>query len=203
MALVKVESPSIPAVSEETVWAHLRLDIDEAASPAEPVDADYVRGLIEAAIGEVDGADGLLGRALITQRWAISFDRWPRVIELPLPPLQAVETIQFVDPAGVLQTMAPSTYSVSGVGAACKAEVAPARGTWWPTVRDQREAIVIRFRCGYGDTPADVPAPIQQAIVETVATRYAFRETVGSGSIFTRIPAGAQAALDNYRIWAF
>jgi uncharacterized phiE125 gp8 family phage protein len=66
-----------------------------------------------------------------------------------------------------------------------------------------REAIIVRFTCGYGDTSADVPAPIRQALLEVVATRYAFREAVGSGSITTRIPAGAQAALDNFRLWSF
>jgi uncharacterized phiE125 gp8 family phage protein len=64
-----------------------------------------------------------------------------------------------------------------------------------------REAICIRFKAGYGDAPEDVPAPIRQALMEIVATRYAFREAVGAGVSFSRIPEGARAALDNYRMW--
>jgi uncharacterized phiE125 gp8 family phage protein len=208
MTLVQLEPPAALAVEETTVWDHLRVDrtvdIGESPTVLAPVDRAYIYGLIEAAIGEVDGADGLLGRALVTQGWMFSIDcGFPRVIEVPLPPLRSIDEIRYVDPAGDLHVLDPDRYRVCGIGGAAKAEITPAPGCAWPETAYMREAIIVRFTCGYGDTSADVPAPIRQALLETVATRYAFRETVGSGATFMRIPAGAQAALDNYRLWTF
>jgi hypothetical protein len=37
--------------------------------------------------------------------------------------------------------------------------------------------------------------------MEIISTRYSFREAVGAGVSFSRIPEGARAALDNFRLW--
>ena len=83
-------------------------------------DADLA-SLLRAARQEIDGSSGWLGRALITQTWDLlptSFPTagWP--IYIPLPPLQSVTSISYVDAAGATQTIAASEYRVLNRGTA-------------------------------------------------------------------------------------
>lgn len=205
MSLKLVSAPQGLAVSEETVWDHLRLVLaDQGASPPEeaPEDRDYVRGLIEAAIGEVDGVNGLLSRALITQTWQLRLHRFPRVVELPLPPLQEVLEVAYRDASGALQTLPETSFQVAGVQDEGKGRLEPLAGCYWPETGDYVEAVLITFRAGYGDSPAQIPAPIRSAILEIVAARYAFRESITPAAQYFLLPRSAVNALENYRVWA-
>ncbi|MDT3686759.1 MAG: hypothetical protein RO009_17145 [Pseudorhodoplanes sp.] len=205
MSLKLISAPQALAVSEQTVWDHLRLVLaDQGTSPPEeaPEDRAHVRGLIEAAIGEVDGINGLLSRALITQTWQLRLHRFPRVVELPLPPLQEVLEVSYRDPAGTLQTLPETAFQVAGIGDEGKGRIEPLAGSYWPETGDYVEAVLITFRAGYGDTPEDVPATIRSAILEIVAARYAFRESITPAAQYFMLPRSAVNALENYRVWA-
>lgn len=62
-------------VADATLWSHLR--VDASGSPAEPEDADYIRMLREMAASYLDGANGVMGRALLTQSWYGRLDAFP------------------------------------------------------------------------------------------------------------------------------
>jgi uncharacterized phiE125 gp8 family phage protein len=186
---------------ELPVWlneakAHLRI--------CDSADDALITSYIETVVSTLDGADGQLGRCLLKQSWALAIDfGFPRVIKVPLPPLISVDSITYVDANGVQQTVDPSVYQVTGVSGADKAKILPAVGRNWPTPRHCPEAVMVRFTAGYGEHHEDVPPAIRGAILEMVAQRYAFREAAIAGTIITAIPASAQEALSNYRVWSF
>lgn len=98
-------------------------------------------------------------------------------LELPLPPLQQVTQITYVDPTGATPTLDPSQYLVDD--ASQPARIYPAYGTSWPATRAQRNAIAVRIVTGYPDA-ASVPPTMKGAIKKFVAHFYENREPVSA-----------------------
>lgn len=126
---------------------------------------ELLAGYLAAATAHLDGWAGILGRALATQTWKLYLRKFPaKTLRLPLPPLQSVSGITYLDPDGATQTLAASVYTVL---AGERAEVELAYGQSWPAIRTQSRAIAVTFVCGWaksGDAwPAKV-APIRHAL---------------------------------------
>lgn len=147
-------------------------------------DDDYIASLVAGAQRYLDGAGGVLARALMTQAWAYDLDDFPRrrcrgrgdlAIEIPLPPLQSIESVTYWDTTGVQQTLEPSSYldHVGGFGL-----IEPAPGTAWPQTQRRRRAATISFTAGFGDDVSDVPDNYVQAARMLVAHWYKNREAV-------------------------
>jgi uncharacterized phiE125 gp8 family phage protein len=182
----------------QSVCDHLRVEADLDASPVlAPADLNLIRSFTEAAVDLLDGAGGMLHRALLTQTWQAKFDYFPRCIELTLPPIQSVTSIQYLTDDGDTATLLSSAYRVSGLGT-WRTEIAPVPGTSWPTTQGVREAVTATFITGH-NTADDVPSPIRQAILQIVAHWYAYREA--AGDTLSEIPYGAKALLAPYRVF--
>lgn len=166
----------------QSVCDHLRRKavLESGDSPPNviaPTDLDHIRRLTETAVAKLDGPKGIIGRALLTQRWSVWLDCFPPVIELPIPPLQTITCIKYVDINGDWQTLPSSAYRVSGAQS-WRPEIAPAHGETWPSTRNVRQSVEVRIRVGYGDTADDVPEELLQAIRLLVAHYYKQRELV-------------------------
>ncbi|MER9914005.1 hypothetical protein NKJ71_25600 [Mesorhizobium sp. M0050] len=155
------------------VCDHLRVEFGGSL----PTDKAYILSCIAAAVSRLDGNLGRLGRCLLTQEWTLYLDRFPTCIELPLPPLQEVIHLKYLDTDGTLQTLDPSAYRVSGAGS-WRPEISPAYGESWPDSRFVADAVQVRFRAGYGDSEENVPPPILQAINVMAAHYYVERQPV-------------------------
>lgn len=116
--------------------------------------------LITVARQILDGYDGRLGRALMTQTWELRFDWFPAYeIVLPLPPLQSVVSVKYLDDNEVEQTVDPADYMIDGQRLVAKSMVS------WPSSSTSTPgAVRIQFKAGYGDDGEDVPEPIRQWI---------------------------------------
>lgn len=172
MWLSQVTAPAETPVTLSEAKAHLRvLNVSQDA---------LITALIEAATTHLEGRHGILGRALVTQTWDTRIDRFPWQargrLELPLPPLQTVTWIKYIDDVGAEQTLATDQYAVDPqhlIGC-----VRPAYGKQWPTTLCDEGAVRIRFVAGYGAASA-VPRPIKQAILLLVGHWWVHREAVG------------------------
>jgi uncharacterized phiE125 gp8 family phage protein len=100
-------------------------------------------------------------RTFVTTRYLLYLDGFADEMELPSPPLVSVESIKYVDIAGIEQTLDPSLYLV--IPAGLVGRVVPAHGKSWPSTQDIPQAVRIAFTAGYG-TAADVPANLKRAI---------------------------------------
>ncbi len=171
MGLKLVTPPEVEPVTLAEAKAHLRLDTD--------ADDAYVSALVTAARERVEL---FLRRALITQAFEYTLDGFPtsQVIDLPRPPLQSVESIQYTDTAGIVQTLAPEDYVVDASSSEI-GRVALAWNRFWPITRSSINSIVIQFTVGYGDGAEDVPQVIKQGILIEISNLYENREDVVVG----------------------
>jgi uncharacterized phiE125 gp8 family phage protein len=186
-ALAQVTAPVSEPITLEDTKAFLRIDGE--------FDNDHLQQLIATARRHFDGKDAWFGRALISQTWDLYLDGFPSPpLRLPLPPLQSVTSIQYIDPAGALQTWPPSEYVVdiySDPG-----RIVPAYGTSWPDVQAMPSAVIIRFVAGYG-THHQVPDDIKTWLKQAVAYFYERREA-------TELPGGFYWSLARYKAaWSF
>lgn len=130
-----------------------------------------------------------LGRYLITQTVDGYFDDFPggdrRVY---LPPLQSVTSITYVDLDGTTQTLANTEYLVNDKSTPCWIEEAYSK--MWPAVRQQANAVRVRFVAGYGAAAA-VPACIKDWMLFKINTMWETRTTftISTGrAALTQIP---------------
>lgn len=194
--MTRVGAAPAPALSLEEARLHLRVNAATLPLPPHP-DDPLIQAYVQAATNELDGIDGWLGRALVTQQWRLNLDGFPAgAITLPLPPLQSVGEIRYTAPDGAEVVLPPSAYRVltwdSDPG-----HVEPAFGAAWPAVRRQTAAVAITYSCGFGD-PAKVPELIRNYIRLRLGQFYENRELVAVGVIVTTIPFMADS-LESFR----
>lgn len=212
MPRILVTPPTLEPVELVRAKEHLRTDLSSSAEDA------LIEILVSAAR---EWAEGQTSRALITQTWRESFDRFPAggespwrqgygwrrhpladqleydAIRLGLAPVQSVSSVKYIDATGAEQTMPPSDYVVDT--ASLPAKIRPAYGVTWPDTRAQANAVTVEYVAGYGDDPASVPAPIRAAMLLVLGDLYANREAQIVGTIVNENPT-AKALLGPYRV---
>jgi uncharacterized phiE125 gp8 family phage protein len=160
--LTLATAPAATPVSLAEARAHCRADT---------ADDTLLQIYLDAAVAHVDGAEGVLGRCLVTQSWDYKLDCFPDEITVPLPTLQSVTSVKYYDVDGVEQTWDSANYTVSGQ------RIVPVDA--WPDFdTDRPYPITVRFVAGYG-LAASVPAAIKAAILLLVGDLYANREAGG------------------------
>jgi uncharacterized phiE125 gp8 family phage protein len=153
--LTRVAAPASNPVSLDEARSHCRAD---------SADDTMLQVYLDAAVAHVDGAEGTLGRCLVTQTWDYKLDAFPAEIKVPLPTLQTVTSVKYYDTAGVEQTWDSANYYVSGQ------RIVPVDA--WPDYdTDRPHPITVRFVAGYGD-PEDVPAQAKWLILLLVEDAY-------------------------------
>ena len=182
MSLKRTVDPTELPLSLEEVKDHIRW---ESAAADEAQIMLYMRSAVE----QMDGAAGVLNRALVTQTWQIDFDWFPRgAIRIPLPPLQSITSVQYIDTDGVTQTLAASKYKVLNINTPTRAgRIETAFGETWPSTRDEGEAVTVTFVAGYGARNA-VPEHIRHLLLFTIEDAYDGRAPIDAKPL-TRTPA--------------
>lgn len=174
--LTRVTAPAATPITLSEARSHCRADT---------ADDTMLQIYLDAAVAHVDGAEGVLGRCLVTQTWDYSLDCFPDEIKVPLPTLQSVTSVKYWDEAGIEQTWASANYHVAGQ------RIVPVDGQDWPDYdTDRPYPITVRFVAGYGDA-ADVPAAIKAAILLYIGDLYANREAQQDAQLFDNVAAKA------------
>ena len=131
-----------------------------------PADIDNVdQETIDAVVGEIDGPDGWLGRAIGAQTLEWSLSEWQdRNLLLPCAPVIDVVSVSYTDTKGVEQTVDSVNYGKTG-------DYLWFKPAWhMPSLGCYPEAVRIRYRAGYDNRPvADggtgpIPAQIRKAV---------------------------------------
>ena len=132
-----LESPTAEPVSLKQAICHLR-EGDEAQD-------DLIRGLIRVSRQHVED---FTRRALVMQSWRVTLSAFHSVIELPVLPVRAISSIQYVDTEGTTQTLSSSLYQVD-LTTSDRAKIMPAYGETWPSTRGETfNAVTIDFVVG-------------------------------------------------------
>lgn len=171
MRLTRTSAPAVTPVSLTDAKTHLRISNTKSDTT--------LTSLVAVAAELMDGREGILRRALITQSWRMTLDAFPaeRGFRLPLPPLQTVDSIQYYDADNVLQTLATSEYVVIIDELFGRVELATTAS--WPSTYDRDDAVLVTFTAGYGATAAAVPEPLRHAMLLYVAELYSARGDAG------------------------
>lgn len=150
-----VTAPVVEPVSLDEAKEHLRVEM-------EMTDEDP---LIDSMTRSVRAeCESIARRAFVTQTWDLILDAWPTtgVIEVPLPPLQSVTSITYVDSDEIGYTMPATDYGVD-------ADSEPGRiylkaGKSWPggSLR-QVAGVKVRFVAGFSS--ADLVPDIYKAAI--------------------------------------
>lgn len=196
---LKVETaPPVEPVDINEIKDHLRITNTE--------EEDYLETLIHTA-REV--CERRSNRAYIEQTLIKTFDQWPEFpIELPRPPVQSIEKIEYKDKDGDLTEWDSSNYVLDDYSFIPK--IYKEHNVELPSVElSSANAIQITYIAGYakddsGDTTnyrKNVPARYKHAIKLLVGEWYRMREEIiGSGAVPQSIPDGVSKLLGSDRV---
>jgi uncharacterized phiE125 gp8 family phage protein len=182
---MRLELLSPPATEPVTLAeVKTRLRIDDASDDA---------GVTRLIASATKHAESITRRAFVTQSWALTLDAFPAgSISLPLPPLQSVEEITYIDSTGATLTLATTEYLVDKNGMI--GMIHRAYNKQWPITRTQPMAVRIKFTAGYGNATA-VPSDLASAMMLLVAHWDQNREPVVVGTIVSSVPLSVDSLL--------
>jgi len=182
-------APAAEPVTTAECKSHLNLD-----------ESYYDTILDNLALAARQKVEAETGRQLITATYDLVLDKFPagrRIMHLPKGQVQSVSAITYTDTAGSSATFSASDYIVS-----IKRDpgsVTPAYDKTWPSARLERDAVQVRWICGYGGA-SDVPQSIKQAILLLVGHWFENREAVLVGPGATVLPMAVESLLAPYRL---
>lgn len=162
-------APAAEPLTLAQALAHLREEADGGANDA------YIATLISVAR---QACEDRTERTLISTPWLLQMDAFPPAggaLALRQAPVLAVQSLQYLDDTGALQTLDPADYVLDT--ASEPARLVPAPGTTWPaTQTDAINAVRVAYTAGYGTTADAVPLPLRQWVLLAVGSLYNTRE---------------------------
>lgn len=177
------------------------LTLDEAKKQVEIERADhyhdaYLTSLIKAARNR---AEIETSRQIMTATWDLTLDKFPdgyKHIKVPLPPLQSVTSVTYLDDDGDTQTFSSAAYKV--ITGREPGRIALRSGYAWYSTRNEEEVVTVRFVAGY-TSAANVPDLLKIAMRMMIGHWFENREEVVVGNYATVIPKGAEDILYSCR----
>lgn len=154
---------------------------------------DYIAGLVAAATSHVEVH---CGRSYSAQGLTLYLHTFAPEIVLLRGPVSEVSSVQYLDEAGVLQTLSASVYDTDLFSD--PATITLAAGQSWPAVAQRRNAVQIEYTVGAGDAPK----PVKMAIKLLVGQWFEMRSAVNDKIIY-ELPNGIAAVLANHRSYGF
>lgn len=191
-------APSPPLITMAEAKAHLRVDFN--------ADDALITRLIGAA---TTMAERRMRRPILARQWRMTLEgfpsnrwasaypiqdgeinpprfgysgdstRYPDAINLPLAPVQSIDSINYVDINNASQLLAGTEYVASLDY--LPPRIVPAAGKSWPATGDHPSAVTIVFLAGITADPLLVPGPIVQATLLILGHLYEHREDVTPG----------------------
>lgn len=199
-----VQPPMIEPISIDQAIAHLRLN---------PDDVDLLD--LQAKITEARAAtEDYIGRALAPQVLELATDSFPasqydgflaesafNELELPMPPVIAIESVNYLDETGIDTLLELNGYVLDYHSQ--PAVVYLPYGATWPAIARGRNAVRIRYMAGY-DTPGGSPDnhPLPPAILAAMKLMLGHlweNRELSSDATITEIPLGFVSLLRLYQ----
>lgn len=145
---IQHSAPTAEPIHLTEAKIHLRLAVD--AEDAVDNGGHHDAILLPIIAGARMQAEAVQWRSLVLQVFDLYLDEWPMSgeIEIPFPPLRAVDSISYTDSEGVTATIPVEDYSVDL--ASFRGRVILGDGKSWPSVElAAANPIKIRFKAGY------------------------------------------------------
>jgi len=147
-----------------TAPAELPVSLGEVKRDARAVSDDddaELAAFLGAAVVELDGYHGILGRCIMAQTWRQGFSRWARELLLPFPDVSSA-TVAYYDEAGAKQTVDGSSFTIERLDVGDVVRFAD--GFAFPTLETARRfPVEIEVTAG-ADKPSEVSEVIRLAV---------------------------------------
>lgn len=192
---IPVTPPAIKPVTLAEAKAHL--DVSYTTRDTQ------ITALIGAATAHLDGWTGILGRVLCEQTWRQDFDRFARVLRIPLAPVISITSVKYDDADGVEQTVAAENFDLLLDDLGPYVEFVDAYS--FPALSDRRPALRVSYLAGYpnsGTAPnqtSTVPDDIKHAILLMVRHWFDNPSAVSVGVPAQNMPLAVDALLAKHR----
>lgn len=151
-----------------------------------------LQSYIVAATAYLDGENGILGRALMSQSVSQSFADFSN-LTLSYGPASSIVSVEYYDETNAVQTLAGASLLQTNVGSCVYFD-----GDF-AAVYDRPDAVTVNYIAGYADA-ASVPASIKLAITMLAASWYCMRETVSDDEKAFIVPFGVQYLIAPHRM---
>lgn len=187
-------------LSRQSGPAVLPVTIEECKRDLRILDSDqdvYLNELIVAAVDYLDGHNGVLGHAMITQTWRLTLKRFYDTVRLPFAPVQSVSAITYYDGDNAEQSLDVASFTLAGATDYAWLERVPT--VTLPGTYDRPDAVRVDFVAGYGDTASDVPAGIRRAIRMLVAHWFEHPTPQMVGASMAHVPLHFEHVIGAYR----
>lgn len=136
----------------------------------------YLGQLIGTAVEHLDGWRGILGRAIIVQRWSQSYPRWERMMRLPMP-ADTLVAARYRNEDDAEQAFDESQLLLHSASGASWVEVGAE--VTLPATVDRDDAVTLTFEAGAANAAA-VPDRIKVTIIRIAMELY--HDGAASGS---------------------
>jgi uncharacterized phiE125 gp8 family phage protein len=156
--------------------AELPVSLSEAKAAAivDYSDDDILlQSYLQAAVDLLDGYSGLSGRCLVTQTWALGFERWENCLDLPFPDVSAA-TVKYRDENGTEQTVNSAHFELIQTHGGATVRFLDAFNS--PNLdTDRLLPVTVEFDAGYG-TRNEVPANVKAQVMMVASQLYNNRD---------------------------
>ena len=187
MSRILITAPTTEPITLAEAKLHARVEHD--------ADDAMITGFIAAAR---EDAEHELGRPLAAQVWQVTVDAFPAVEMALGPDVTGIQSIQYLDAAGVLQTLDQAAYVLDNMDRA-QCFALPADGYEWPSTYDTANAVRVRIACGLDPVPETVKAWMLLRIGALIEHRAA----IAAGQTLAAMPDRfVDRLLDRYRIYS-
>lgn len=189
-----VSPPQKEPLTLDEVKAHLRVEYDFTD------DDIYIESLISAARRYTEAHSSFF---FMTQSWKLSLDCFPSgtyggEIIIRKRPINEVYSIEYIDDAGVRQTLSNTKYQVD---IDCwLTRIRPVYGEVWPTTRRQMNAAEVLFTAGFENTIEGIPHHLREGLLLLIGHWYENREDTVRGLTIATVPKGYDALVGIERV---
>lgn len=157
-----------------------------------PDDTDFDADLLRLAVAVRIHVEKYCGVRIGAQTIIAKCDGFADFARLPVAPVNSVSSVEYVDVAGIIQTLPGTVYEL--LDDDFEPVIALKSGQSWPACQ-RGSRITVTAVAGFVVVPED----ILQAMLMLLAHWFAVRETVNVGNIVTTVPMGFAELLSNNR----
>lgn len=190
MMLIEETAPAAEVLPVAALRAHLRL-AQGFDGPEDAAETAALAGFLRAAIATIEGRTG---KVLLKRRFRMQLDDWRDRLgqSLPLAPVHSVERIEIDDGDGTVTALPPEGWRM--VPDSQRPVILPT-GVVLPHV-PRRGSVTVTFLAGFGESWAEVPADLGQAVILLAARYYDDRSQDWAHHA---LPFGVSALIERWR----
>jgi uncharacterized phiE125 gp8 family phage protein len=195
MLITTITPPSVEPLSLGEIKLHLRLTNNDHNILMER----YMKAAREMT-------EAHCNRAFVQRTLEQQMDEFKDEILLGYPPLNSVTSVKYIDTDGVEQTLSTTIYDTDTNHE--PGRITLAYNQSWPSIRDQVNAVKIRFVAGYdsGGSPDDLAAniPNEAIVAMLLLIGHWFKNAEATTDLkLMSLPLGYDALLASLKNWGW